>query len=298
MEQRFDSDAFIRRIGESLVDEFKDAKAGTTPSMVGSAAEQPVRDQLEQVLPRGIAAGEGCVIDSYGGTSHQQDAVLYERDICPVFSINRTPQTTYYPCESAIGVGEVKSRLDFGSIENSFMKIASVKRLRRHIVYHGIPKPDTGEMIPNNRNYLTPHGDSILRMDEGSERKERLQIFGSILEDESRLKKESLVAAFVALAAKQIARGLPPPSNSPLTHFSIMPIVAGSGTVAGKIIRETIRVGRLPWREWPRCRDETGDQESWPRPSTSTFGSRRRSGSASKRRPRTAVPPLYLRRKR
>ena len=43
-----------------------------------TAAEQPVRDQLEQVLPRGIAVGEGFVIDSYGGTSRQQDVVLYD----------------------------------------------------------------------------------------------------------------------------------------------------------------------------------------------------------------------------
>ena len=91
MDQTFDPDGFIRRIGERLVDEFKDAKAGTTPSTVGSAAEQPVRDQLEQILPRGIAVGEGFVIDSYGATSRQQDVILYERDICPVFSINRTP---------------------------------------------------------------------------------------------------------------------------------------------------------------------------------------------------------------
>ncbi len=48
MSRTFDPDAFIRRIGERLVDEFKDAKAGTTPSTVGSAAEQPVRDQLSR----------------------------------------------------------------------------------------------------------------------------------------------------------------------------------------------------------------------------------------------------------
>ena len=82
MDQTFDPDGFVRRIGERIVDEFKHAKAGTTPSTVGAAAEQPVRDQLEQVLPRGIAVGEGFVIDSYGGTSRQQDVVLYERDIC------------------------------------------------------------------------------------------------------------------------------------------------------------------------------------------------------------------------
>ena len=55
MDESFDSETFIRRIGERLVDEFEHAKAGTTPSTVGAAAEQPVRDQLEQVLQRGIA---------------------------------------------------------------------------------------------------------------------------------------------------------------------------------------------------------------------------------------------------
>ena len=83
MEKTFDPDAFIRRIGDRLVQEFKHAKAGTTPSAVGSATEQPVRDQLAQMLPRGKAVGEGFVIDSYGETSRQEDVVLYERDICP-----------------------------------------------------------------------------------------------------------------------------------------------------------------------------------------------------------------------
>ena len=97
MNQSFDVDGFIRRIGERLVDEFKDAKAGTTPSTVGAAAEQPVRDQLAQVLPRGIAVGEGFVIDSYGATSRQQDVVLYERDICPVFSIKQNSADDVLP---------------------------------------------------------------------------------------------------------------------------------------------------------------------------------------------------------
>ena len=47
MDKSFNPDAFIRRIGERLVDEFKAAKAGTTPSTVGSAAEQPVRILVE-----------------------------------------------------------------------------------------------------------------------------------------------------------------------------------------------------------------------------------------------------------
>ena len=162
MDQGFDPDGFIRRIGERLVDEFRHAKAGTTPGTVGAAMEQPVRDQLDQVLPRGIAVGEGFVIDSYGGTSRQQDVVLYERGICPVFSINQTPETTFYPCEGVIAVGEIKSSLDRESLKDAFKKVASVKALRRHIVPNFMPHPETGQPIPLNRNYLTPRGDSII----------------------------------------------------------------------------------------------------------------------------------------
>ena len=66
---------------ERLIDEFEEPRAGTTPSTVGSAAEQPVRDQLEQVLPKRVGVGESFVIDSYDRTSRQQDVILYERDI-------------------------------------------------------------------------------------------------------------------------------------------------------------------------------------------------------------------------
>ena len=102
MDGTFDVDKHIARIGVRLVREFDEARAATSPTAVGDAMEFPVRKQLEQLLPRGIAVGSGFVIDSYGATSAQTDIVLYERDICPVFSINDTPGTTYYPCEGVI----------------------------------------------------------------------------------------------------------------------------------------------------------------------------------------------------
>ena len=209
MDRNFDSDGFIRRIGERLVNEFRDAKAGTTPSTVGSAAEQPVRCQLEQVLPNGIAVGEGFVIDSYGGTSRQQDIILYERDICPVFSINKTPQTTYYPCEGVIAVGEIKSSLDYDSLKDAFEKVASAKQARRYMVHDSMPHPTTGEPIPLFRDYLTTHRDAIISLDERQENKERLQIFGFVLAGESKLKQETLLDKFHKLAA-QVGENLSP----------------------------------------------------------------------------------------
>ncbi len=265
MDRNFDPDGFIRRIGERLVDEFKDAKAGTTPSTVGSAAEQPVRDQLEQILPRGIAVGEGFVIDSYGGTSRQQDVILYERDICPVFSINRTPQTTYYPCEGVIGVGEIKSSLDRDSLQDAFEKVASVKRLRRHIVHDLMPHPTTGAPIPLYRNYLTPSRDAITRLDEGRDDKERLQIFGFMLAGESRLKHETLVATFCELAA-QAGNSLSPN----LLTLGWKPI-DGRGLSWPHFFRPTeilFAPGRIYTNVKALCRDdlwiESGSRKRWP----------------------------------
>lgn len=204
MDSNFDRDAFVRRIGERLVDEFRDARASTTPSTVGSAVEQPVRYQLEQVLPRGIAVGEGFAIDSYGGTSRQQDVVLYERDICPVFSVNRAPQATYYPCEGVIAVGEVKTALDGDSLRDAFEKVSSVKRLRRQDVHHFMPHPNTGQPIPMRRNYLTLGEDAVVRVDDDTEatESEKLRVFGFVLAGRSRLRHETLVETFRGLAAE------------------------------------------------------------------------------------------------
>ena len=59
------------------------------------------------------------------------DVVLYEKNICPVYSINDTPETTYYPCEGVVAVGEIKSSLNSNELEDIFCKIESVKRLKR-----------------------------------------------------------------------------------------------------------------------------------------------------------------------
>ncbi len=197
MDTTFDPDAFIRRIGQRLVNEFDDARAATTPGTVGSAMEEPVRRQLQQILPRGIAVGSGFVIDSYGGTSRQSDIILYEQDICPVFSINGTPETTYYPCECVIAVGEVKSVLHQDSLQDAFKKIASVKGLRRHLVRHAVPDPQTGQGWRVYRSYGNLHNGSVLDVNE--EPGERGEVYGFVLAGDVRLQPEGLATRFLDL---------------------------------------------------------------------------------------------------
>ena len=199
MDHTFDVDRFITRIGRRLVEQFDDARAATSPSTVGAAMEQPVRDQLEQILPRGIKVGSGFVIDSEGETSRQTDLVLHERDICPVFSINNTPETTYYPCEGVIAVGEVKSTLEKRSLEDAFTKVASVKKLKRHQVYH--PGPDsTGKRPIFTRGYGSVQGDPILTATEGDETPETAQIFGFVIVGDLRIKPDTLCASIRELS--------------------------------------------------------------------------------------------------
>ena len=51
---------------------------------------------MEKIFPESIGISTGCIIDVNGHTSKQTDIVIYEKDICPVFSINDTPESTYW----------------------------------------------------------------------------------------------------------------------------------------------------------------------------------------------------------
>ena len=197
MDHTFDVDAFISRVGGRLVQEFDDARAATTPSTVGDAMEHPVRQQLEQILPRGIGVGSGFVIDSYGHTSKQTDVVLYEKDICPIFSINNTPGTTYYPCEGVIAVGQIKSVINRSLLREDFEKIASVKCLQRFQVHDFMPHPTTGEAIILERSYgsLQPPS-TIIDLKERQGPDEAAQIFGFLLVGHSQMKSDTLTENF------------------------------------------------------------------------------------------------------
>ena len=75
------------------------------------------------------------------------DIVLYERDFCPVYRINANPESTYYPCEGVIAVGEVKSRVGKQEFDDAVVKMESVKALERQF-----------ERLPNSGGgYGAPH---------------------------------------------------------------------------------------------------------------------------------------------
>ena len=141
--------------------------------------------------------GSGFVIDSYGETSRQTDIVLYEKDICPVFSINNTPETTYYPCECVVAVGEVKSELNGRSLRDAFLKIESTKGLQRHKTRHFMPNQATGVQPPLYRSYGDLHTGDIVKLSESPGARGR--IYGFILAGDTRLATDTLAKSYLEL---------------------------------------------------------------------------------------------------
>ena len=119
----------MQKTGEDIVAAFDKADDVTTPSGIGDAKEKSVIERLDQILPVGIGVGSGFVFDSYGKTSQQMDVVLFEKDICPRFSYSES--ATYYPCESVIAAGEIKSAIGKAELSDVFSKTKSVKSLKR-----------------------------------------------------------------------------------------------------------------------------------------------------------------------
>ena len=192
MLESFDAAGHVRNVGRRLVAACDVARTGTTPGMVGDSIEDWVGEELEGLLPRGIAVGRGCVIDSYGKTSRQLELILYERDICPIFRISS--RTAYYPCEGVMAVGEVKSVLDSESLRDAFTKTESVKRMRRH--WDPSSEMVGVKRVKNYRQYGMEGTIAGIRADDENEEQERNEIFAFVVAGKTKIKAETIVDRF------------------------------------------------------------------------------------------------------
>lgn len=141
----------------------------------GEAREEALRELLGTYLPERCGVSTGFVIDSNGYESNQIDIIVYDRMHTPVFQIADSKQ--FFPCETVIAVGEVKSKIDSQELEDAIEKITSVKTLSRF----GAP-------------IITGPGRN-LQGEELSAHNYRDQIFGFIFTADS-LTKENLVSEY------------------------------------------------------------------------------------------------------
>ncbi len=146
----FDTHINIKNLGQELVLAYESAVQGPTLGLKGDARERAVRTKLEAILPGGVGVGTGCVIDSEGNASAQIDVILYEQQLCPVFKF--AEDIGYYPCESVIAVGEIKSTIGKKELGDIYEKVASVRKLNRFPKPVGKKEPPAGKV--EYRTYL------------------------------------------------------------------------------------------------------------------------------------------------
>lgn len=208
MAKEFRGYYYLQSMAKRLIYDFDEASIAGHPSLIGSARETPARVQLERVLPGNFGVGSGIVIDSFGGMSKQQDLVVYEKHLCPVFSINDTPEATYYPIEGVMAIGEVKSILDKEKIDDAFAKINSVKSLRRMVEAETDGASGFAPTVP-----FRVYGSNSLTIGAETEQydinKSLDQVFGFVLAGKMSLKPSTLLAHAANFAERTLPNFTP-----------------------------------------------------------------------------------------
>lgn len=214
MEQTFNPNSYLQHIAEDLIRNFAFAGQATTSGLVGGAREKATRQKLESLLPPIVGVGSGCIIDSYGNTSKQMDIVIYEKNICPIYSINDTPETTYFPCEGVIAIGEIKSALNNKELKDIFAKVNSVKKLRRYTIPSKSPLSDKEFVSFRHYGNLTAF-DCTKEEEFNQDTKRTDQIFCFAFCGELNVKPETLLEAFAEELKKY-------PKNNSVNLISIL----------------------------------------------------------------------------
>lgn len=99
------------------------------PTAKGDATEFEWAKTISQFLPRRYQVAKAFVIDAYSNVSEQLDAVVYDRQYCPLFF--EVDGARFIPAESVYAVFEVKQELNAVQVEYAGKKAASVRRLHR-----------------------------------------------------------------------------------------------------------------------------------------------------------------------
>ncbi|MDE1673185.1 DUF6602 domain-containing protein [Nocardia gipuzkoensis] len=101
----------------------------------GSRVEDAARKALRGVLPRQFDVGHGEVFDRYGDTSSQMDIIVTTLDH-PFTHPGHQPMP--YMLDGVAAVGEVKTRLTTGELQDCIEKGIRFKRLRRAVGKHDV----------------------------------------------------------------------------------------------------------------------------------------------------------------
>ena len=124
---------FVNDFSNNAQNVFFDESIGRLihPGEFGMHRESCIRSFLNTFLPDIYGVSQGFVIGQDGSVSHQCDVIIYHAEFTPYF---HTPEgQRFFPIESVIAVGEVKSKVDGSVLDDALEKLCNIKRMRDSI---------------------------------------------------------------------------------------------------------------------------------------------------------------------
>jgi len=122
------------------------------PAEFGMFRETECRDFLRLIVPTRLDIGQGFLINTFNNISHQCDIVIYDSKNSPLIESNERQR--FFPIETVVAVGEVKSILSKSNLSDALNKLSQVKVLREEIKNPAIIKTEqTGKYDPKNYIY-------------------------------------------------------------------------------------------------------------------------------------------------
>jgi hypothetical protein len=150
-ENKFDLEALLSHAANRMQADLKE-RLIVHRGELGTSREEIIRGFLRSYLPAKFDITTGFAFDSSGNLSKQLDIVIADGSVCPRFE--NAGKKRLLPCESIVGVGQVKSQLTSAKeFHNALENLASAKGLDRSAGGLATDRR-TGEPLEPKRNHL------------------------------------------------------------------------------------------------------------------------------------------------
>lgn len=97
----------------------------------GIYREKITHDFLKYIIPQKFSFGNGFIISNNDEVSTQCDIIMFDRSITPL--IQSSEHQTFYPVETVVAVGEVKSTLSKTEFVTAINKLSKIKKIKSQL---------------------------------------------------------------------------------------------------------------------------------------------------------------------
>jgi hypothetical protein len=116
----------------------------------GMMRESICKDFLKFIIPSGLEIQDGFIISTTDSVSTQCDLVIFDSRNTPLYETGKKQR--FFPVETVVGIGEVKSVLSKQDFKTAINKLARIKKIRKDNKTPSIIKRKTYEPFNNYKH--------------------------------------------------------------------------------------------------------------------------------------------------